>query len=271
MPRVHLFELEDLPWVPRVWRDGATDVLHVLFAVTRMYQPAAGVIDTFMTEVGLRRWFDLCSGAGGGAVTMREAIAAAGGGAVDVTLSDRFPNEAARARLAAATPPLTYRPDPVDARHVPPHDGAIRTMFGALHHFEPAEVSAILQDAVRASVPIAFVDVAASPALRRLPAVLLPLAAVPNLLLLCAAVLLLAPTVRPFRWSRLFWTYVVPAIPLLFAWDGTVSALRAYTPEEVLALARSVPGAEAYAWRADRAGRLLYLTGRAGFDVADRA
>lgn len=135
-------------------------------------------------------------------------------------------------------------------------------MFGALHHFEPADVQEILKDAVRASVPVAFVDVAASPALRRLPVALLPVAAVPNMLLLFVAVLWLTPRVRPFRWSRLFWTYLVPAIPALFAWDGTVSALRAYTPEELLVLARGVPGAERYEWEANRAGRALYLTGR---------
>lgn len=73
--------------------------------------------------------------------------------------------------------------------------------------------------------------------------------------------LALTPLVRPFRLSRLFWTYVLPAIPLLFAWDGTVSALRAYTPEELLELARSVPGGNAYTWQAERTGKSLYLTG----------
>ena len=69
------------------------------------------------------------------------------------------------------------------------------------------------------------------------------------------------PLVRPFRWSRVLLTYVLPVIPLLVGWDGTVSALRAYTPEELLALAASVPGAEHYSWDAGRAGAALYLTG----------
>lgn len=46
-----------------------------------------------------------------------------------------------------------------------------------------------------------------------------------------------------------------------FAWDGTVSALRAYTPEELLALAASVPGGEHYRSEAGRAGSSLFLTG----------
>ena len=31
------------------------------------------------------------------------------------------------------------------------------------------------------------------------------------------------PFVRPFRWSRLLFTYVIPLIPLLVLFDGTVS------------------------------------------------
>ena len=54
---------------------------------------------------------------------------------------------------------------------------------------------------------------------------------------------------------------MVPLIPILYAWDGMVSGLRAYTPDGVMAIARSVPGAEGYEWQSGRAGKALYLTG----------
>jgi hypothetical protein len=50
------------------------------------------------------------------------------------------------------------------------------------------------------------------------------------------AVLLLTPAIRPFRWSRLFWMYIVPVIPLATLFDGIVSCLRTYTPAELMAL-----------------------------------
>jgi hypothetical protein len=34
------------------------------------------------------------------------------------------------------------------------------------------------------------------------------------------------PWIRPFRWSRLLWTYVVPIIPAVLLFDGIVSCLR---------------------------------------------
>src|SRR5450759_4223616 len=34
------------------------------------------------------------------------------------------------------------------------------------------------------------------------------------------------PWIRPFRWSRLLWTYLIPIIPLVFLFDGVVSCHR---------------------------------------------
>ena len=39
-------------------------------------------------------------------------------------------------------------------------------------------------------------------------------------------VLLATPFILPFRWSRLFWTYIVPALPLVLTFDVVVSLLR---------------------------------------------
>ena len=76
---------------------------------------------------------------------------------------------------------------------------------------------------------------------------------------------LLTPRMRPFRWSRLLLTYLLPVIPLVVLWDGLVSCLRTRTPEELLALTSSFPH---YDWQAGYArgqGTWLasvYLIGR---------
>ncbi len=49
--------------------------------------------------------------------------------------------------------------------------------------------------------------------------------------------------------SRLFWTCVVPVVPAAVLFDGIVSCLRIYSPDEVTAMAREV-GDEAFAWEA---------------------
>jgi hypothetical protein len=60
-------------------------------------------------------------------------------------------------------------------------------------------------------------------------------------------VLLTAPFIRPFRWSRLFWTYLVPALPLVLAFDVVVSCLRVYSVPELRELTAGLDG---YRWDA---------------------
>jgi hypothetical protein len=263
MQRVHLVELEDLPWFPKPIRDGGTDVLDLLFARMGFYRPLVPELVALMQTTGLHRLVDLGSGGGGGALAMVGMLREQGHGELELVLTDRFPNAAAAERVrTVGDPALRWHPEPVDAFHVPPGlPRGIRTMFSALHHFRPPEVQRLIQAAVDDGVPLAFFDVAAPPAMRKLPAVLAPILAVPNMLALFTACMLLVPFVRPFRWSRALLTYPVPAIPLLFAWDGMVSGLRAYTPDELLALARAVRGSEGYVWTARRGGLGLCLSG----------
>jgi hypothetical protein len=58
-------------------------------------------------------------------------------------------------------------------------------------------------------------------------------------------VLLAAPFIRPFRWSRLFWTYFVPVLPLVLLFDMLVSCLRIYNVQELRDL---TVGLDRYRW-----------------------
>jgi hypothetical protein len=180
---------------------------------------------------------DLCSGGGGPWPDLLPALRAAGVD-VPVCLTDKYPNAAALGRLAGAMPGLRFEPESVSATDVPARLAGFRTLFTAFHHFGPADARAILAAAVRDRQGI-FVAEATS----RSPAALAMQALVPP------AVLALTPAVRPFRWSRLCWTYLVPVLPLAILFDGVVSTLRVYTPGEMVAMAREVGGDE-YEWEA---------------------
>lgn len=261
MRRVHLFELEDLDWVPRPFRDGGTDLLDLGFDRIGFYDGVTGRLRAVLAETRAERLVDLCSGGGGGTLQLVQRLRKEGD-RIELVLTDRHPNEAGRARVAALGEPSTrYEAQSVDAMAGGGELRGVRTMSGALHHFDEPSVKALVAGIVARREPLAFFDVAASPAIRRMPMVLAPLAMAVNLSMLFLGSLLLVPFVRPVRLSRLVLTYLLPLIPLLVAWDGTVSALRAYTPEELLAIARSVPGGDAYRWDAGVAGRALYFTG----------
>lgn len=261
--RIDLAELEDCDWVPRRVRDGGTDLLDVMFDRIGFYKPLAPMLARLVRDTGRTHLDDVCSGGGGGVLSMRRELRNHGVTGLRLSLSDLHPNAAAMRRLRRADDStVAYAPLAVDALTAPVPRDAIRTQFGALHHFDPAQIQRLVTAATTTGAPVAFFDVAAVADLRRVPRWLLPLVALPNLVLLFAVALLLTPLMRPFSWRRLLLTYLVPLIPLLYAWDGTASALRAYAPEEVLAIARSSRGASAYTWSCERAGRGMALIGR---------
>ena len=144
---------------------------------------------------------------------------------------------AALGRVASDTPGVTIEPVPVRATDVPSRLAGFRTLFSAFHHFRPADAKAILAAAVRDRVGIAVAE-----GTTRSPGGLAAMALVP------VVVWVLTPTVRPFRWSRLFWTYIVPVVPAAILFDGVVSSLRTYTPDELLALGREADGGGSYEW-----------------------
>jgi hypothetical protein len=140
---------------------------------------------------------------------------------------------------------------------VPSELTGFRTLFNAFHHFRPADAVAVLRDAAEAGQPIGVFEIP-----DRSPRTLIPM-----LVLTPLMVALTTPFIRPFRWARLLWTYLMPLVPLTCWWDGIVSQLRAYTAAELEALAREVR-VDGYTWRAGHVpigstpGRLTYLIGQ---------
>ncbi|WP_152053494.1 class I SAM-dependent methyltransferase [Tautonia marina] len=235
MKRRHLVELEDLPWWPRVFRDAATDYLVAAIRRARVYDGLAPRLADAIKRSGAEQVVDLCSGGGGPWPDLLPALRAAGVD-VPVCLTDKYPNVDAFNRLAATTPGVRFEGESISATGVPPRLAGFRTVFTALHHFRPAEARAILAAAVRDRQGIAIAE-----ALSRSWGTLAVQALVP------LAVWALTPSIRPFRWSRLFWTYLLPVIPVAILFDGVVSTLRIYTPEEMLAMGRAV-GGDGYEW-----------------------
>ena len=255
MPRLHLFELEDQAWFPSTWRSYMTDYLRHVQAQFGLHRLAAEPLAKAMEESESERIVDLCSGSGGPLVPLLEEWAD-GGRRTQATLTDLYPSAmASEQALCESGDLVSFRAEPVDATAVPEELDGMRTIFNGLHHFRPEQAKAVLADAVRGRRPIAVFEVAD----RTIPAIL-PLVLVPLF------VLVMTPMIRPFRWSRLLWTYLIPVLPPAILWDGLVSYLRAYTPDELLAMGRAVEP-EGYVWRSGYSklekspARMTYLVG----------
>ena len=240
--RLRLFEFEDLSWFPAVIRAGMMDYLRFMISALGTYRPIAPLLAQGLRRTGQAHLLELGAGAGGGTETVLAALRAQGQPAT-ITLTDLYPQPAAWADVARRTDgAIGYETTPVNALAVPTHLVGFRTIFSAFHHFPPEAATALLRDAVRANSGIGVFEGAG----KHWAELLLAVTVLP------VAQLLLTPFFRPFRLSRLVFTYLIPLIPLCTIWDGAVSVLRMYSTAELLALAHAADPAGAFAWQAGR-------------------
>ncbi len=233
LPRLHLFEFLDQPWLPEHLRRGEVDYLRVVLDRLRPYDSVAPQLAELLRAAGTNQLVDLCSGAGGPwrtlLPTLRQSHPAA-----EVVLTDRHPTPVEDLPEGAR-----YEPGPVDASLVPEAFSGVRTLFEGLHHFRPEQARALLADAAARGTPIAVFELTQ----RSLLSILF------QVLLIVPLVWGFTPLIRPVRGWRLLFTYLLPIIPLLILWDGVVSSLRTYSPEELERLTEGL-GGEGYTWSA---------------------
>ncbi|MER5948446.1 hypothetical protein ABT127_20570 [Streptomyces sp. NPDC001904] len=259
MKRRHLFEFEDLKWFPDVFRRGTTDFLSFVFSKTNRYAPVVPLIAEAIDGDDPVRIVDLCSGGSGGIANLQRDLSELLKRKVTVTLSDKYPNLEAFEKIQQSSEGIEYEVESVDATDVPERLDGFRTIFTAFHHFKPDMAQAILRDAVEKKVPIGVFELGnkGPKAIAKL-VVTVPL-----------GLLLVTPFLKPVRASRYLFTYLLPVIPLATIWDGVVSILRVYTPDQLRELTAAVDAAD-YEWKIGTAvhaegvgkGEVIYLIGR---------
>ena len=231
LPRLHLFEFLDQSWLPELLRRGEVDYLHVVLDKTRPYEKVAPQLAQLLRNSGSNQIIDLCSGTGGPWRTLLPALRREHGEA-EVVLTDLHPTPVPELPEGAR-----YRDTPVDVTRIPEELTGLRTLFEALHHFRPKQARALLADAAARGVPFAAFELTQRSALYVLF----------QLLLVVPLVWIFTPLIRPVRWWRLILTYLIPIIPLLVLWDGVVSSLRTYAPEDLEELTEGLD-ANGYRW-----------------------
>jgi hypothetical protein len=256
MQRLHLFEFGDLPWFPQLLRDAETAYLAVAYRLSPLPRLWAEKISTIIDPAEPAEILDMCSGSGGAMPQIIQELEARGYD-VRATLTDLYPNP-----KSLSHPRISYMAKPVDATRVPPDLAGVRTMFSAFHHFRPDRAKAILKDAFDRRRAICIFESGQGTLLGISMMIGVPI-----------AVLLLMPFVRPLRWSYLLFAYLVPLLPLIVLWDGIVSMLRIYSPQQMKELTEDLQAAD-YSWEIGRLrvssipGGLPYLIGRPGRGTA---
>src|ERR1700732_1504232 len=254
--RLRLFEIHEQPWFPQFLRDQFVDGLQMILEVTNTYHPIAQLLRKRLEECGSERVLDLCSGAGGPWPSLVHYFQMHGARSPEIFLTDKYPSTTKLHELDSSTADrIHFLHDSVDATQIPGYLDGFRTLFSSFHHLNPEEARLLLQDSVNKRQAIGIFEAPARRTLTLLSLLFIPIAA-----------WLFVPFRRPFRWSRLLWTYLIPVIPFVLFFDGLISCLRAYSPAELQEMTRGL-ATSGYRWEiGEKSGGLLpvpvtYLVG----------
>jgi hypothetical protein len=234
---MQLFEFEDQPWFPRLIRSYMQDHLTFMGNLSgAAYQAFVEKLKVAMERLQQNELLDLCSGSGGPAGLVVRLLREQGLEA-RARLSDLFPNlPAYQQREKESGGMLQGVETPVDATNVPAELTGFRLIANGLHHFAPAQVKQVFSDAVAKRQGIAVIEMVNRSVFAFIGVVIGTI-----------IVFVAAPFLKPFRLSRLVLTYLIPLVPLFLLWDGFVSCLRVYSPEEMRALVSQLDTNE-YEW-----------------------
>jgi len=238
----YLFEFEDLNWFPDTIRESMTDCLRFIITTIDIYQPVIPLLKEGLHKTNTNQIIDLCSGGGGAIEQLRNKLNQQSNSNVKIILTDKYPNKNAFELLSAKSKGnILFSDIPVDAANVPATLKGFRTIFSAFHHFNKAFAKSVIQNAVDTKSGIGIFDGGDK-----------------NIFVILGMILIhpiifivFTPFFKPFRFSRLLFTYLIPIIPFCQIWDGVVSILRLYKPDELLEMAKEVDH-EKYFWKAGK-------------------
>ncbi len=251
MKRRQLFEFLDLSPIPALFKAFETDYLLLVSQKLRLHRPIVPYVKRLLEKPHTAPpcLIDLGSGSGGPAFDLQKELAQ-DDAHIHLFLTDLQP---VPAHMRSATgEDATYFDESVAADHVPAHLNGPRTMLNVFHHLRPEEARRVLEAAMRDGQPIGIFEANE----RSVKSLLAMILIVPLL------VFFMTPMIRPFSVRRLVFTYIVPVMPLMIAWDGFVSCLRTYMPEDLNALTDGLPGRWEKGFASDERGvRWVYCIG----------
>ena len=239
MKRIHLFEFEDQAWFPSLWRDSMTKLINVLHGLFKSHGTLATILEKALAKTGDKNIVDLCSGSGG---TMPDVLKLLKQqpqlGDVQLTLSDLYPSKKIAETINEAESAIHYYTKAVDASKVPADLKGFRTMVCSFHHMKPDVAKNILRNAKDDKEGILIFEISDNRYPNIMSATAFPINIISSLFL----TLFSKPSL-----GQLFFTYLVPIIPICFAWDGAVSNVRTYTMADLDILLEGLQD-DTYVW-----------------------
>jgi hypothetical protein len=138
---------------------------------------------------------------------------------------------------------ISYLNTSVDATNISKAPKGLKTMMNSFHHMRPKKARAILESAQRTHQPLLIYEMGDNNIPLLIWWLLLPI----SLVVLIILALFMTPFVKPLTWRQIVFTYLIPIIPICYAWDGQASLPRMYTLKDLELLLDGL-GSENYTW-----------------------
>lgn len=246
MKRVQLLEFEDLAWFPSWLRTCMTNNIVIMARFLGVGHALSLLISEALKTRQISHIVDLGSGSGGVLPDVLPEVRRQTGRDVSLLLSDKYPNrDAIRNFNERGAEPIRYCETPVDATNLETAPSGLKTMVNCFHHMSPPEARAILASAVTGREPLLIYEMAGH---QTVPFGLWLLTLPIGLSLVFFMAFVKSAFVRPFTLKQLVFTYLIPVIPIFYAWDGQASMPRIYRMEDLDELLSGLedPG---YTWK----------------------
>ncbi|PWJ44376.1 hypothetical protein [Sediminitomix flava] len=244
MKRIQLFEFEDFQWFPNSFRMTMTKLLNVLQKMMGVEKVIANLLLEAKQKTNFTRVVDLGSGSGG---AMPMAIAYLNSQfeaeIVDLLLTDLHPN----AKLAVSfnsdeSNSISYQEESLDAVNLDNTPEGIKTMINSFHHMPPKIASEILASAQKNKESILIYELGENKVPVFVWGLLLPI----TLPILAIMSIFMLPFIKPLTFKDILFTWLIPLVPIFYAWDGQASLPRTYTFEDIEELLP--PSDNEYTW-----------------------
>ncbi|NJB71166.1 hypothetical protein GGR42_001628 [Saonia flava] len=245
MKRIQLFEFEDYDWFPTWLRTCMTNLINVLHKLLGVSDVLANLVAQALIKSNAKQIVDLGSGAGG---AMPEVMKILHGydryKDVNLIMTDLYPDDEMVAKFNSQyNPSIKYHKSPVDATDIANTPEGLKTMVNSFHHMNPENAKEILKSAQENKQPLLIYEMGQNNIPLLMWWLLLPI----SLAVMMLMVLFMTPFVKPLTWRQLVFTYLIPIIPICYAWDGQASLPRMYTLKDMDVLLEGLE-TENYTW-----------------------
>jgi hypothetical protein len=221
MKRRHLFEFNEQKWLPSFMNSWITAILRISHMYMENGKVWAPKVSELLKKSGKNKIVDLCSGSGGPLFDLLKILAAKHDLHPEVTMTDLIPNMITANEVNSQHSGIHYLTSSVNAKEVSKDIEGVRTIFLGFHHMKPEDAFQILENAFHNREYI-FI----SETTQRSPLALIIYGLAP------IHFFKLTLEIKPTR-LQLFFTFVIPILPLMLGWDNVISCLRTYSASEL--------------------------------------